>query len=160
MLSAIPEEGASWCSSCCSGCALCYKDWLQKKRWTLFSIFTFFIKAVSIFRFLSVSENSYCYRSFVKMKWSKANFQKVGDTCILFLTASFSSSMWSSSHELHPLPRQMIHSKLCQTLGHFHALTLGIFIVCLSMPWFHAWCPHHIHLSLQVFLPSEMALSS
>ena len=41
----------------------------------------FLIKAKVPFGFLSVNENRYQCRSFIKAKWYKVNFWKVGDTC-------------------------------------------------------------------------------
>lgn len=46
----------------------------------LFSLFAFFgrVKAKSVFEFLSISKNTYEWRSFVEVKWHKVNFQKGG----------------------------------------------------------------------------------
>lgn len=41
------------------------------------------MKAKILFGYSFVSENRYQYNSFLKAKWYKVNFQKVGDTCIL-----------------------------------------------------------------------------
>ena len=62
-----------------------------------------FLEAKILFRFLSVRENK--GRSFIKMKWHKPNFQKVGETFI------FIRKNW----KVHRLEKQMHSTKLDTT---------------------------------------------
>ena len=79
-------ECSSWGRSlqchccCCPGCSLpLYFCLLQNQCWHCFCFLPFFsISAKILFGFLSVSQNRHHYRSFIRVKWCKRNFQKAG----------------------------------------------------------------------------------
>lgn len=66
--------------SLCSGSHSLWDNSQQNGGWVLLSLFPFLIKG-QIFGFLSVSEDGYSGRSFVKGKWLKATCKEQEATC-------------------------------------------------------------------------------
>lgn len=81
MLSVVLGEGA--CSATVAAAlgvrCLCISAYCKTNAEHYFCFLPFFsISAKILFGFLSVSQNRHHYRSFIKVKWCKGNFQKAG----------------------------------------------------------------------------------
>lgn len=100
-LSVAPGGGAWWgLSRCCWSAGYFSNSLLQNRHWGYFCFVPFFVKAKILFRFFLVTENRYSCRPFVKSKWHKVSFQKVGDTCINISNRDVSLSSFSGWFEL------------------------------------------------------------
>ena len=86
----LRAECSSWrrslvgLSRCCWGAGYFSNSSLQNRCWGYFCFVPFFVKAKILFGFFFflVTENRYSCRPYIKSKWHKVSFQKVGDTCV------------------------------------------------------------------------------